>query len=192
MNRTALHWLGRSLVVAAAFSTGCAEESPFGPDRRLASLATPVATQDVVIDLGSCDKLMVPEGNKVALRAYAAGVQIYRWDGGKWVPVAPRADLFADAAGTGLIGTHFGGPTWRSLSGSEVKGEVRDRCTADPAAVQWLLLNAVSSEGPGIFDGITFIQRINTVGGLPSTPGSVVDEITEVPYSTEYVFYRKE
>jgi hypothetical protein len=54
------------------------------------------------------------------------------------------------------------------------------------------LLNAVSSEGPGIFDGITFIQRINTVGGLPSTPGSVVDEITEVPYSTEYVFYRKE
>jgi hypothetical protein len=189
MKQTALHWLARALVVAAAL-TGCAEETSLGPDHRLASPASPAAAPDVVIDLGSCDNLTVPEGNKLAFRAYASGVQIYRWDGGNWVPVAPRADLFASTAGTGRIGTHFGGPTWRSLSGSEVRGAVRERCTPNTGAVQWLLLDGVSSQGPGIFDGVTFIQRINTVGGLPSAPGTAVNEITEVPYSTEYIFYQ--
>ena len=35
------------------------------------------------------------------------------------------------------------------------------------------------------------IQRVNTVGGVaPSTAGSVVGEIAEVPYTAEYFFYR--
>src|SRR5262245_29001958 len=42
-------------------------------------------------DLGACQNLRVPAGNKVAFHVYAAGVQIYRWNGTGWVFVAPEA-----------------------------------------------------------------------------------------------------
>src|SRR4051794_33868899 len=66
---------------------------------------------------GDCQKLQVPEGNKVALRTFGVGVQIYRWDGMNWVFLAPEATLFANAGDNGEVGTHFGGPTWQSNSG---------------------------------------------------------------------------
>ncbi len=142
-------------------------------------------------DLGSCGNLQVPAGNKVSSHVYAEGVQIYRWTGAAWSFVGPEAALFADAGGNGVVGVHYGGPTWESNSGSKVVGAVVDRCTPDPTAIPWLLLRAVSSEGPGIFEGVTYIQRHNTAGGLaPSAPGTVPGEEARVPYTTEYYFYR--
>src|SRR5262249_49113230 len=108
-------------------------------------------------DLGDFPNLQVPAGNKVTFHAYAEGVQIYRWDGTKWVFVAPEATLYADAGHHGVIGTHYAGPTWESVSGSHVVGTVLARATADPNAIPWLLLKAKSSDGPGIFDDVTYI-----------------------------------
>lgn len=143
-------------------------------------------------DLGVCQRLQVEEGNKVAFHVYAEGVQIYRWDGTSWTFIAPEAVLFADSRQNGLVGIHYAGPTWESKSGSKVIGMVLDRCTADPEAIQWFLLRAVSSEGPGVLHGVTFIQRVNTLGGLaPSDPGDFVGETARVPYTAEYFFYRK-
>jgi hypothetical protein len=142
-------------------------------------------------ELGDCQNLQVPAGNKVAFHVYAEGVQIYRWDGTSWVFMGPEAELFADAGGNGVVGIHYAGPTWESNSGSKVVGTVRQRCTPDPDAIPWLLLGAVSSEGPGIFDRATFIQRVNTAGGnIPNDPGDSPGELAEVPYTAEYFFYR--
>jgi Protein of unknown function (DUF3455) len=142
-------------------------------------------------DLGDCQNLQVPAGNKVAFHVYAEGVQIYRWNGTSWVFVAPEAVLFAGRGGSGAVGTHYAGPTWESVSGSKVVGTVLQRCTPDPNAIPWLLLKAVSSEGPGIFHRVTYIQRVNTVGGLaPAHPGDVPGEVARVPYTAEYFFYR--
>src|SRR5262245_32431165 len=121
MNRSALHWLRRSLVAVAAvtFVTACAADNPVEPT---AAPAAPEAgvlgTRDV--DLGTCDSLKVGQENKLKFRAYATGVQIYRWSGTSWAFVAPEATLFANANGTGKIGTHYAGPTWGSNSGSKV------------------------------------------------------------------------
>jgi hypothetical protein len=53
------------------------------------------------------------------------------------------------------------------------------------------MLGAVSSEGPGIFHRVTFVQRVNTAGGkAPTVPGGTVGEEARVPYTTEYFFYR--
>ena len=79
-----------------------------------------------------------------------------------------------------------------NADGGAIVFGVADRVRGRTAAIHGARSYDLDVWRRGIFDGITFIQRINTVGGLPSTPGSVVDEITEVPYSTEYVFYRKE
>jgi hypothetical protein len=142
-------------------------------------------------DLGPYQDLKVEAGHKVAFHAYAAGVQIYRWNGAKWDFVEPEALLFANEDGTGVVGIHYGGPTWESNSGSTVVGMLEKRATADPDSIDWLRLKAKSSSGPGIFDGVTFIQRVNTVGGLaPTQPGDSVGEEARIPYTAEYFFYR--
>ncbi len=107
-------------------------------------------------DLGDCQHLQVPAGNEVAFHAFGVGVQIYRWSGTSWVFVAPEAVLFADAEDDGVVGIHFGGPTWQSVSGSRVVGTVIDHCTPDPSAIPWLLLGAAFTEGPGLFDQVTY------------------------------------
>jgi hypothetical protein len=127
----------------------------------------------------------------VSFHAFGVGVQIYRWDGTTWNFVAPEAVLFADASRHGVVGIHFGGPTWESLSGSEVVGTVIDHCTPDPDAIPWLLLSAASIQGPGVFDHVTFLQRLNTVGGIaPTEPGAFAGQVARVPYTADYFFYK--
>lgn len=195
MQTTFRHWQGASLVpVLAAVLAACGGESPLGPAHRaafptLGPTAEVAAIRDA--DLTGCEHLAVPAGSQLAARLYAKGVQIYRWNGTTWAFVAPRADLFADAGMTGRVGIHYAGPYWESVSGSKVRGAVAQRCTPDPTAIQWLLLDVVSNEGPGIFQGVTHIQRVNTVAGLaPAQPGATIGEIFEAPYTTEYLFYR--
>ncbi len=142
-------------------------------------------------DLGDCPELQVPAGHKLAFHVFAAGVQIYRWNGTSWIFVAPEAVLFAGAGGHRVVGIHYAGPTWESASGSKVVASVRASCTPDPDAIPWLLLKAVSTEGPGIFDHVTYLQRLNTVGGrAPTAPGDFPGQVARVPYTADYAFYQ--
>jgi hypothetical protein len=141
----------------------------------------------------TCDNIQVPPGNKVAFHVYAKGAQIYKWNGIRWDFVGPVATLFANPNYSGKVGAHYAGPTWKSNSGSKVVASRLQGCTPDPKAIPWLLLKTVTTTGPGIFSSVTYVQRVNTVGGLtPTAPGSMVDEVMEVPYTTEYYFYRAE
>jgi uncharacterized protein DUF3455 len=163
-----------ALAVLASISVARASEDNRAPD-----LPSPL-----------CDRLQV-QGGKVAFHVYALGVQIYRWNGVSWVFVAPSARLFADPEYQGEVGIHYAGPTWESNSGGKVVASRLEGCAPDPTAIAWLLLQMVSTEGPGIFDGVTYIQRVNTAGGLPpSGPGPFVGAEEEVPYTAEYYFYR--
>jgi hypothetical protein len=138
-----------------------------------------------------CSELQVEAGNKLAFRVYATGDQIYRWSGTAWVLRAPDAKLYVNENYQGLVGTHYAGPTWESNSGSSVVAARVKDCLPDTSAIAWLKLQTVVAEGPGIFSRITFIQRINTTGGLkPTPPGSFVGEEVSVPYTAEYYFYR--
>jgi FtsP/CotA-like multicopper oxidase with cupredoxin domain len=176
-------------LAAAAVIAGCADEAMLSPDDQ-PEFGARFANAP---DLGACQNLQAPATSKLALRVYAEGVQIYRWSGTSWTFVAPDAALYANAGGNGQVGTHYAGPTWESNSGSKVVGRVLDRCTPDPTAIAWLLLEATSSEGPGIFKRVTLIQRVNTVGGLaPVQPGSAIGEEARVAYTTEYFFYRND
>ena len=144
-----------------------------------------------------CSSIRVPEGNKLAFHAYAKGVQIYKWKvvTQKWDLLAPQAGLFAEPNSFGEVGTHYGGPTWESKSGSKVEGRrvLGTGCTPDPTAVAWILLSKYRTEGAGIFTKITFVQRVNTTGGLaPIEPGLLDGETRQIPYTAEYYFYRAE
>jgi hypothetical protein len=157
-------------------------------------------------DVGSNTTLIPPgDTNKVHFHVYAEGVQVYVCTQGgtaefptySWVFNRPEASLF-DADGN-LVGFHYAyaGPTrpaWETASGSFVVGAViPPRITVDANSIPWLLLGAVTNSGPGVLDGTTFIQRVNTVGGLAPTTGcdaAHVGEESEVPYTAEYYFYR--
>jgi hypothetical protein len=189
MKKSYIQWAGRHFgpavesIKSAVLPLLCAAAAPLaaqaGADQRAPALP-PV-----------CERIAAPQGNKVCFHAYAVGVQIYRWDGSAWAFVAPAAVLYANADYDGEVGTHYAGPTWESNSGSKVLARRLDGCTPDATAIPWLLLQTVTTDGPGIFHRVTYVQRVNTVGGLaPAAPGTVVGEEQQVPYTAEYFFYR--
>jgi Protein of unknown function (DUF3455) len=142
-----------------------------------------------------CGLIAIEEGHKLAFHVYARGVQIYKWNGMSWHFDAPRASLFAEENFFGEVGSHFRGPNWESKSGSRVKAAAvpGKACTPDASAIAWLQLKSTEISGAGIFKNVTFIQRVNTTGGVkPTMPGTFFGEIKEVDYTAEYYFYRQE
>jgi hypothetical protein len=144
--------------------------------------------------------LQVPDGNKVSFHAIGIGVQIYRWTVnpntgvGSWVFTTPEATLY-DMDGN-VVGIHYAyaGPTrpaWQSNSGSLVVGARLAAVTVDSTAIPWLLLQEVQTQGPGIFEPTTYVQRVNTVGGkAPAAPGTTDGQMARVDYMADYYFYR--
>jgi uncharacterized protein DUF3455 len=136
-----------------------------------------------------CEKIEAPAGNKLAFRVYAVGVQRYRWNGASWDFVEPVATLYADAKYDVKVGIHYAGPTWESILGGKVVATRVDGCSPDPASIPWLLLRATSADG--VLGWVTYIQRLNTKGGLaPIAPGASTGVMAEIPYTAEYYFYR--
>ena len=142
--------------------------------------------------------LRAPAGLSVFLEALATGVQIYECASKsdspstfEWVFRAPEAAL-ADRSGRS-IGKHYAGPTWESLDGSTVVGELKARDPGpNPSAIPWLLLAGKSSTGTGVFSQTKSIQRVQTVGGIaPSESCSSANakQIARVPYTATYYFY---
>jgi len=141
----------------------------------------------------------VDPGYKVFLSGHAVGVQIYRCNaasgGFAWGLVAPRADLYDDHGK--LIVTHYGGPTWEARDGSTVVAARDGQVTVDATAIPWLRLKATStSAGPDgdRLERTTYIQRINTTGGLqPAAAECTTDTLSterEIPYTADYRFWK--
>jgi uncharacterized protein DUF3455 len=140
--------------------------------------------------------LQVSDTNKVSFHAYAVGVQIYVATPSpsdptllSWTFKAPEAVLF-DSDGN-VVGLHYAGPTWETESGSQVLGARVAGVTVDTTAIPWLLLSAVSATGPGVLERTSYVQRVNTAGGLaPRTTPTYAGQEARVPYTAEYYFFR--
>jgi hypothetical protein len=158
------------------------------------------------------DSLKPPAGQVLQLEALASGVQIYdcaaKPDGSglAWTFRAPEATL-VDRAGKSL-GKHYAGPTWESVDGSLVVGEVKARAPGPtPAtAIPWLLLmgkshalaihsdaGATVASTRNVFAAINSIQRVDTGGGVAPAAACTADKLGQsarVPYTATYYFYR--
>jgi hypothetical protein len=140
--------------------------------------------------------IAAPVETKVAFHTHASGVQIYIATPSPtdplalvWTFSAPEAVLFDNDGNA--VGIHYAGPTWESASGSKVRAARVAGTTVDASAIPWLLLKATSAEGPGIFARTTYIQRVNTVGGLaPAAAPTQAGQVARVAYTAEYFFYR--
>jgi Protein of unknown function (DUF3455) len=126
-----------------------------------------------------------------------------------WVLFTPQATLFDDQGEQ--LTTHFFSPnpdegsiairaTWEdSRDTSTVWARAVAQATVDPSAITWVKLEvvgkAVGPTGGATLSGSTFIQRLNTEGGLaPSTGCDTPTDVGKkafVPYRADYFFYRK-
>ena len=134
----------------------------------------------------------------LTLETKATGVQIYTCSASKdnstryeWTFKAPEAELF-DPSGA-RVGKHYAGPTWESIDGSLVVGEVKARDNGPAAsAIPWLLLAAKSTSGNGVFSRTQSIQRLYTVGGKAPAGGCSKAQLgkeARVSYKATYYFY---
>jgi hypothetical protein len=142
--------------------------------------------------------LKVPATEVVLLKALGKGKQIYVCSAKPgdpnqlvWALDRPEADLLDEKGG--VVGKHYKGPAWEAADGSQVTGQVQQRASAPNAnAVPWLLLKAATNQGSGTFARVTYIQRVDTVGGLAPAAGcdkSHAGTEASTEYQATYYFY---
>ena len=157
----------------------------------------------------------VPEGNKGFLEGHAVGTQDYiclpSGTDFAWTFFGPQATLFNDD--DRQIITHFLSPnpvesdtlraTWQHSRDTSTVWAMAIASSSDPAfvapgAIPWLLLEVVGAQdgptGGHKLSETTFIQRLNTSGGVAPLTGCTlsidVGKKTLVPYTADYFFYK--
>lgn len=127
----------------------------------------------------------------------AHGVEIYSCEGTpqgpQWGYVGPRVELYDLRTGR-LRETHQSYPSFASPDdGSMLQTSVYQEVQVTPGIVSWaLLVTVASSPGPtgyGDLGFVSWVQRLDTSGGLPPTSACVTGQVTEVPFDALYVFY---
>lgn len=144
-------------------------------------------------------ELEPPAGTTLMMRYRAEGAQIYTCkalangtSGYAWALKAPDARLSDEQCKQ--VGTHFAGPSWKFTGdGSTVVGmKLAETPPLEAGAIPWLLIRTTSTGGPGVMSNVSYIQRVDTLGGLAPTLGcdaaSAGKEVS-VPYTALYYFY---
>jgi Protein of unknown function (DUF3455) len=149
-------------------------------------------------DLTILEAIKVPEGNNVYLNVHAKGDQIFycALSTGvySWTWQAPDAKLY-DAQNNDLVGSHGAGPSWTHNDGSSVKAKVIQKIDAPgKASAPWLLLEVTGHKGDGLLTHTSYIQRINTHGGMSPVSSCDANHLgmeKKIPYEADYTFYSK-
>ena len=106
-----------------------------------------------------------------------------------WSFVVPNATLYGPDKRP--VGRYYAGPTWEGRDKSKVTGRQVGSAPVSGADLPLQLIKADVSTGTGIMKGVSYIQRLNTSGGLPSGPcnASLAGKRQQVPFQADYVFY---
>lgn len=135
---------------------------------------------------GVPDAIKVPDGNKRIAVMPARGVQTYRCTAGAWVFLQPDAILRHHGQATVL---HTAGPVWTSVvDGSSVTAAAQASSPV-PNAIPQLLLKATGNRGPGLLSAVTYVQRLDTTGGLAPTGTCSEATTVSVRYTANYAFW---
>jgi uncharacterized protein DUF3455 len=165
----------------------------------------------------------VPAGNKLFLGTHAVGTQNYvckpSGAGFAYILFTPEATLFGEDGGQVITHNFTPNPfepntdpkvvadgtiraTWQYRDTSIVWAKLHQpngAVTVNSSAIAWLLLDGVGSQtGPTGGDKMkdtTFVQRLNTTGGLPPSTGcsslTDVGNTAFVDYTADYFFYKQ-
>ncbi len=109
----------------------------------------------------------------------------------EWAFVGPVATLYG--ADQKAVGKYYAGPTWESMDGSKVTGKQVAMAPGGAGNIPLQLVKADPAMGMGAMQGVAYIQRLNTKGGVaPSdVPCNAMakGQRQQVAYAADYVFY---
>ena len=167
MSRVQRIVVGAAVVVLATAGGGAANAAPAGHRQ------VPEA-------------IRVPEGNQRIAVMPARGVQTYQCTAGAWTFLQPDAILRHHGRAEVL---HSRGPVWTSVTdGSSVTAAAQASSPVEGTIPQ-LLLRSTGNRGPGLLGEVTYIQRLNTTGGVSPTGTCTEGETASVPYTADYTFW---
>jgi len=134
------------------------------------------------------------QGEVLVATIHAEGAQVYECKTSAsgvlaWQFREPVATLIENGK---TVGRHYAGPHWELADGSIVAAKAVARVNgATSTDIPLLKLEVNKRLGSGLLLEATTIQRINTKGGVAEGPCSTAGALLSVPYSADYVFFRK-
>jgi hypothetical protein len=143
--------------------------------------------------------VQVPAGHKVAMETVGVGQITYECRAKKdmagqfeWVFVGPDAKLMSRNGQQ--VGKYHGPPaTWESMDGSRLTATQLAVAPAAAGSIPLQLVKANPATGMGAMQGVSYIQRVATQGGIapamlcdPSRMGSK----QVVKYQADYIFWK--
>ena len=132
------------------------------------------------------DAIKVPDGNRHLATYYGEGVQIYGCTNGAWTLIQPAAVLSKHGK---PVAIHSKGPVWTSTVDGSTVGAAAVANSPQRDAIPQLLLKANLNSGDGVFGKVTYIQRLNTRGGVAPAGTCAAGAQTAVGYSADYSFW---
>jgi Protein of unknown function (DUF3455) len=165
----------------------------------LTACAVAVPTPQMYSQAQLPEAVKVPAGNKVAIETVGVGEIAYQCrtkanmsDQFEWVFVGPDAKL-NDRSGK-TLGKYFGPPaTWESSDGSKITGTQVAVAPSAAGNIPLQLVKANPAMGNGAMTGITYIQRVQTKGGVAPTTACNAGNVgvkQTVQYQSDYIFYK--
>ena len=143
------------------------------------------------------EAVRVPMGQKLMMATTGVGEITYECREKKdmagaheWAFVGPMATLYS--GDRRAVGKYYAGPTWEAADGSKVSGKQLAVAPASPGNIPLQLVKADPAMGAGAMTGVSYIQRLNTKGGV--APAMACDAASkgkrqQVAYEADYVFY---
>ena len=174
-------------LLAAITLAACASQDPMAGQKPMFSQASlPPSVQ-------------VPAGHKVAMETVGMGEITYECrtkadmaDQFEWVFVGPDAKLM-DRSGK-QIGRYYGPPaTWENMDGSKVTATQIAVAPSSAGNIPLQLVKANPAMGNGAMQGVAYIQRVDTRGGV--APSAICSSANAgqkqiVKYQADYIFWR--
>jgi hypothetical protein len=169
-----------------------------GTDRGTAAASRPATTQADSFLGGEPrvpPELAPPAGHVVHAVLKATGVQIYGCTAGAWALIEPAASLTGVTVRPAkrVTALHYRGPSWQSdQDGSLLEGDGASAVrapSAHPDSIPQLRITTRTTRGAGLFGKVTYIQRLDTVGGVAPAGACTGSATTAVPYRAVYRFF---
>jgi hypothetical protein len=143
--------------------------------------------------------VQVPAGHQVAMETVGVGEITYecRAKGDApgahaWVFVGPQASL--NSRGGAKLGSYYGPPaTWASVDGSKITGKQLAVAAGTAGSIPMQLVQANPADGTGAMTGVTYVQRVDTRGGVaPALPCDAgrIGRKEIVKYQADYIFWK--
>jgi hypothetical protein len=148
---------------------------------------------------GLPDTMKVPAGHKVAMETLGVGEITYECRADKdmagkyaWVFAGPDAKLL-DKSGK-QVGKYFGPPaTWEAMDGSKITGKQLAVSPGGAGNIPLQFVQANPAMGMGAMTGVTYIQRVKTMGGVAPASACAAGNLGSkqiVKYQADYIFWK--